>query len=350
MKRFPTEVVHTFFCALVALLLASCHGEEPTEQPSQQPADTSKSTDVPLPVNTTPFAEDLPRDTYRASIVQQGNIVYFVGGLDADNHPVAKLRAYDLTTKSWEEKASMQFPRYDVNVVAMDGKIYAIAGRYGSDSNSMSGVIERYDLATNTWERLEGIPSYFRYSIEPKTWVGAPGALFTVASSNGTAKDSTISLYVLDFSVGKWARYSKSGMPRLIEPTLMYFDDKVYILGRRYYDSTRNHLFIFDFDATRAVVKQAPKFIERGTLTRCFFHDNRIYKVNASIGSPSVMEIYDMATDTWSQVPVPYPYTKGEALDPIVTDTATGEVYFFSPPRVTHGFHFDPRTVTFSAR
>jgi len=70
--------------------------------------------------------------------------------------------AVDAIENSWTTKAPMNYPRHNVALVAVDGKIYAIGGDqiYHSVSTTRVGFNERYDPKTNKWVTLEPMPTH----------------------------------------------------------------------------------------------------------------------------------------------------------------------------------------------
>jgi len=65
--------------------------------------------------------------------------------------------ASDLVQDSWNTKTPTSQPRFDLGVVAFDGKIYAIGGN--PDAGGFVGTNERYDPKTDTWVTLTSMPT-----------------------------------------------------------------------------------------------------------------------------------------------------------------------------------------------
>jgi len=84
-------------------------------------------------------------------------LFFFIAGTFAISfNPVS---ASGLVEDSWNTKTSMNQARYDLGVVAVDGKIYAIGGYapvlYDGYTNFGVGTNECYDPVTDTWVTLE---------------------------------------------------------------------------------------------------------------------------------------------------------------------------------------------------
>ena len=90
--------------------------------------------------------------TYVCTAVLDGKL-YAVGGQsEADGTLSNLVERYDLATKSWEEVAPMAEARHAPAVAVLNGKLYAVGG-FNDDADDLSSV-ERYDPATNAWEAV----------------------------------------------------------------------------------------------------------------------------------------------------------------------------------------------------
>ena len=61
------------------------------------------------------------------------------------------LSALAVETYTWEEKASMLYPRYRHALVATEDSIFALGG-YDAAPTNPANRVEKYNLNTNTWE------------------------------------------------------------------------------------------------------------------------------------------------------------------------------------------------------
>jgi N-acetylneuraminic acid mutarotase len=69
---------------------------------------------------------------------------------------IAEVESFDVRSETWREHASMPEPREHLGVAALDGQVYAFAGRL--PDGSISARLDRYDPATDTWQRLKDAP------------------------------------------------------------------------------------------------------------------------------------------------------------------------------------------------
>jgi len=95
--------------------------------------------------------------------------LYAIGGVDDVHNVVATNFVYDPVNDTWTEKSPMPTARHHLTSSVVNGKIYAIGGRIFGDgipepfvnAKALSNfdVNEAYDPATDTWTKLEPMPS-----------------------------------------------------------------------------------------------------------------------------------------------------------------------------------------------
>jgi N-acetylneuraminic acid mutarotase len=208
----------------------------------------------------------------------------------------------DTAENTWAIKAPMQVARAGLGVAVVNGKIYAIGG----DS---SGTNEEYDPATNTWSTGSPMPT--------------PRSIFAIATyqniiyciggllTNGT-KTGVNEAY--DPGTDTWQ--TEAAMPTArCEMNAETVNGKIYVIGGRTADaySTVNITEIYDPASnswTRGAAMPYPVVLYASAVV-----DNKIYVIGGqdefvTAGDPNVAfnQIYDPATDTWSQgAPIPAP-------------------------------------------
>jgi N-acetylneuraminic acid mutarotase len=89
-----------------------------------------------------------------------GSKIYVVGGRPVREfgrvRNIAEVESFDVRSETWREHASMPEPREHLGVAALDGQVYAFAGRL--PDGSISARLDRYDPDTDTWQRLKDAP------------------------------------------------------------------------------------------------------------------------------------------------------------------------------------------------
>jgi len=108
---------------------------------------------------TSAWTEKSPMPTARsggAAGVIDGKI-YVVGGRPPGG---ADFAVYDPAADRWTVLPDMPTQRNHLAADAIGGKLYVAGGRFGGGVGSeMTGILEVYDPATNTWERRASMPT-----------------------------------------------------------------------------------------------------------------------------------------------------------------------------------------------
>ena len=159
--------------------------------------------------------------------------IYAIGGR-AENGVININEEYDPATDTWTYKKPMPTPRERFGIAVYQNKIYCIGGcRDGGyfSNDSITGVNEVYDPATDTWETKEPIPT-------PRRGLGANvvnGKIYLIGGyiphSSSLTGFSVLSLNeVYDPATDSWTMKAK-------EPTAAsssvsaVVDSKIYVLG-----------------------------------------------------------------------------------------------------------------------
>lgn len=91
------------------------------------------------------------------AVATTGGKIYVMGGVGADNQPVATVEAYDPATRKWMTCSAMPTTRALLAAAVVNGTIYTFGGTtMGLDK---LGVVEAYDPGTDTWSRRADLPT-----------------------------------------------------------------------------------------------------------------------------------------------------------------------------------------------
>jgi hypothetical protein len=99
-----------------------------------------------------------------AAVGAPNGLIYALGGAvdDSDDNAISSkvVEAYNPTTNSWAEVASMEQARDQFGaVIGPDGRMYAIGGEYVTDSiETDTASVEAYSFTTNTWTYVAPLP------------------------------------------------------------------------------------------------------------------------------------------------------------------------------------------------
>ncbi len=95
-----------------------------------------------------------PRGAHFAAHVD-GRI--YVGGGVSEAAAQDEMWVYEIATDSWSIAPGLPTPREHLGGTASGGKVYVLAGR-GFGLGDRSGILEAFDPATGSWERLPDMP------------------------------------------------------------------------------------------------------------------------------------------------------------------------------------------------
>ena len=162
------------------------------------------------------------------------NRVHVFGGVDDRARcDVPTHLVYDLanTRAGWTKlgtQADMPDARNHFSTVVLDKNIYAIGGQFGHDScngqrNRDTDLVDRYDPATNKWERLSNLPAVQSHA-EPSTFAYA-GSIYMVG---GEISGNKVLRY--DPTKDKWTTIMT--LPRaLLAPVSRIIDGQLIVGG-----------------------------------------------------------------------------------------------------------------------
>jgi N-acetylneuraminic acid mutarotase len=210
---------------------------------------------------------------------------------------------------TWTQKADMPTPRSWAGAGVVDGKIYVIGGVMNSDPNiptrwaQTTAAVEVYDPTTDTWTGKTDMP----------TKAGAAtsvvdGIIYAIGGWVGWNQGrflGTVEAY--DPAADKWTK--KATMRTYRETCAVTVDGRIYAIGGLGQGViTLSTVEVYD-PATDTWTRKADMPTARLDHAACVV-DGRIYVSGGLSASPSrdpaavtltTVEIYDPATDTWTQ-------------------------------------------------
>jgi N-acetylneuraminic acid mutarotase len=123
------------------------------------------------------------RQTGNGAVMING-IIYLPGGNDASGLPTKTLYAYNTSTNTWSSKAQMPAFSSCGGSAVIGGKIFVFSGctRSSTGAQTTAAFLHRYDPAANTWTTLRAAPvSHFQPVV-----ASIGGKLYVAGGSNGT--------------------------------------------------------------------------------------------------------------------------------------------------------------------
>ena len=227
------------------------------------------------------------------------------GGIDPRNPQNAFLPAPAKGGGTWTQKADMTTARYWSGAAVVDGKIYVIGGRLVVSTDST--IVEEYDPAADTWTTRADMPTS-RHAIGA---AAVDRIIYAIGGWRPRGQISTVEAY--DPAVDKWTEKTDMTTPRS-GLTTSVVDGKIYAIGGLGQRGAVTFSTVEVYDpATDKWTKKADMLTARFDFASCVV-DGRIYVSGGLPGWPrssaplSTVEVYDPATDTWTQASdMPWP-------------------------------------------
>ena len=203
-------------------------------------------------------------------------------GVDAKELPTVEM--YDPATDTWTQKADMPTPR-ETSTCVVDGKIYAIGGaaatNYKKNKPWRLATVEVYDPATDTWEKVRDMNharAYAALSVVNGEIYATGGTGWPYIQNRPGPYLSSVEVF--NPKTNQWQERTEMSTPKS-EHTASVIDGKIYVMGG-------------------------------------YFEEGEEYK------NLSTIEIYDPATDRWTQKPDMLIGKSGHE-----TEVIDGQIYIF---------------------
>ena len=344
-----------------------------------------KNVGTGLQTSETPLVSDTQRNSLRFSTAQwtekadmptvrsdfstcvvDGKIFVIGGSLRLEIHEYGDLslstvEMYDPETDTWEGKANMPTVRSNVSVSVVDGKIYAIGGSklkkyqvhrgFGTQSEELP-TVEMYDPATDAWTQKTDMPT----PKKTKTCV-VDGKIYAIggwSTTNEQTQLETVDVY--DPAEDTWAKAESMNHARC-SAAISVVNGEIYAMGGIGWPPNRDpsgrYLSSLYLSTVEVFNPKTNQWQERTEMSvpkaehSTSVIDGKIYVMGGYLREGetymtfSTIEIYDPATDRWTQAPDMLMGKSGHT-----TEVVDGQIYIFGggPPTSVHVY--DPRTVS----
>jgi N-acetylneuraminic acid mutarotase len=176
------------------------------------------------------WTEGAPMPTPRTEIAGAAidNIVYIVGGFDAQGRAVATVEVYNSSNDSWSAVAPMPQPLHHAAAASLGEKLYVVGGYFAN--NTSSDRLYVYDPKTDKWQDLSSMPTA-RGALTAQFVNGTLYAIGGVSTGFGSAGVvGTNEAY--DPATDRWEEKEPMPTPREHLASASY-DNELYIIGGR---------------------------------------------------------------------------------------------------------------------
>ncbi|WP_437805864.1 Kelch repeat-containing protein [Sorangium sp. So ce1078] len=239
-------------------------------------------------------------------VVALDDRVYVIAGAGGDQLNTGRVEVYDPGAGTWSEAAPLPVALNHPNVAAVGGKIYLLGGMIGEFPWTAVGDAFEYDPQTDAWTELEPMPEGTERG---SAAVGASGTKIYLAgglrSLSPRFQDTVLEFSSYDVETGAW-----EALPDLPEPRDhvggAVVGSTFYVLGGRAngQGNVKDTVFAYDLSAG-AWSTRAPMPTARGGVAAAVKGET-IYVIggegNQEPGSLGIFddnEAYDAARDAW---------------------------------------------------
>lgn len=212
--------------------------------------------------------------------------------------PTEKAPVPTPTLANWDNVSNMLVPRFESNAVTLNDQIYITGGI--TARNSLKSFV-RFDPVTNTWEELTPMPDFRNHHgmavSNGKIYVS--GGTIGEFSFDGQAK----TLWVYDPLTDEWSSLADMPIGRS-QHGMAAIDGKLYVVGGvtpRGGDPTE--LWVYDPPTNTWDASLAHLPTQRDHLIVASY-EGKLYVAGGRYSTNlATLEIYDPATDIWTQGP-----------------------------------------------
>jgi energy-converting hydrogenase Eha subunit A len=231
-----------------------------------------------------------------------GSHIYVVGGANSGLGRYATLERYTPSTNTWSTRAPMADPRDGLGAGVINNILYAVGGRvYTSLGASVTGRLEAYNPATNTWTTKAPMPT-------PRRGLGVAvvgGILYAVGGEVSGGSHPLATLQAYNPITNTWTTKAPMPMARA-NLTAIGHGGKLYVIGGFgpfLYSGNLALVHVYD-PATNSWSVAAPITNGRRGVAVTTAH-GFIYAIGGNNGANlfNLAQRYDAATNTWTTIP-----------------------------------------------
>jgi len=237
---------------------------------------------------------DMPTARFFFNTAVVNGVIYAIGGWDGSK-ALATVEAYEPASNRWMRKADMLTARTSTQYAVVDEIIYVLSG---SETVDATREVEAYNPATDTWTRKADIPT-------PRGNGSASvvdGKIYVIGGALPGQPLATVEMY--DPATDTWTK--KADMPDArLNHDAVVVNGKIYVFGGGNEKITLSPA-LYD-PVTDTWTRLADMSRGKGE-QRAVLLNGKVYVLGglglsedrSSFPPLSTVEIYDLATDTWT--------------------------------------------------
>ena len=280
-----------------------------------------------------------PRSYFSTSVVN--GKIFAIGGEvqmkkgEFGERALSKVEMYDPETDTWEQRTAMPTPRSAAAASVVDGKIYAIGGeqtekikRYTGYVNKIEVLptVEMYDPSTDTWTQKADMPTPRSY-LSTSVMDGKIYAIGGTSITNEQYRLETVEIY--DPATDTWAKVRDMNHARSCA-AIGVVNGEIYAMGGRGLSPTLYLSSVEVFNPKKNRWQEITEIPTPKTSHTASVIDGKIYVIGGYVQEGkeyknlATIEIYDPATDRWTQEPDMLIGKSGHT-----TEVIDGQIYIF---------------------
>lgn len=256
------------------------------------------------------------------SVAAINDTIYVVGGIVYDDvyllGTTGRVESYNTSSKHWSVSASLLHPVNHCNLASTGGKLYSLGGLSGKTPDDREWLAlpgcNAYDTLSDTWNPITPMRNGTERG---SSAVGVHGSVIYLAggmtklsATQASTQDSVDLVSSYDTVTDEW----NENYPRLPRPRQhvggVVVNGVFYVIGGREngVEKIHNTIFALDLNNPTKWVERQPMPTARGSLACSVLHDRYIACAGGEGNSASPLgifpqtEMYDTATDTWTEL------------------------------------------------
>ncbi len=322
-------------------------------------ASTNKNIGAGLQTSETPLVSDVQRNSIRFSTAQWtrkadmptarsdfstsvvNGKIFAIGGQtrvekgEFGDLALSKVEMYDPETDTWERRMDMPTPRSAISTSVVDGKIYTMGGEQTEKIKRYTGyvyeikvlpTVEMYDPLTDTWTQKADMPTPRSY-LSTSVVDGKIYAIGGVPRTRELPRLETVEVY--DPATDTWEKTGDINQARSCA-AIGVVNGEIYAMGGRGLSETPYLSSVEAFNPKTNQWQEITEMPSPKTSHTASVIDGKIYVIGGYVQEEkkyknlATIEIYDPATDRWTQEPDMLTGKSGHT-----TEVIDGQIYIF---------------------
>jgi hypothetical protein len=217
--------------------------------------------------------------------------VYVIGGLSNDpREPMSSAEKYTFSSDTWSAGAPLPSPRYDHAAVAVGSAIYVLGGHASIGSPALASVL-KFDSTLGTWCQVAPMPEPRRLHA-----ASAIGSDIYVFGGSFRFEDQT-SVFKYETVTNTWSTLAPMAIPCSSHSVSVHDGDQVCVVGAGDYGED-----VLRFDTASGVWSTLGSTSNEKCGSATFVVGGCLHVAGGDSASSTVVERYNVATDTWMAV------------------------------------------------